>query len=100
MKRIGRPRKNVRKENISVNLHRSTIDAVNDVLGWNQSRSVWIEAAINKKLNQHTPTLAEASKAQLVHVLLQRDLPDWVRKTMEVYFGVITDYRKPEENQP
>ena len=98
MKKIGRPRKNVRKENISVNLYRSTIDAINDSLRWNQSRSVWIEAAINKKLEATTPTLAEASKAQLVHVLLQREIPNWVRQTMEVYFGVITDYRKEERS--
>ena len=51
MKKIGRPRKAQRKENISVNLPKHIVDQVNDVLSWKSSRSNWIQGAIETKLN-------------------------------------------------
>lgn len=50
MKKVGRPRKQVRKENISVNLPTALIAQIHDELSWKSSRSGWIEAAIRAKL--------------------------------------------------
>lgn len=50
MKKIGRPRKSERKENISVNLPKHVVDRINDQLSWKSSRSEWIEGAIKNKL--------------------------------------------------
>ena len=50
MKKVGRPRKQVRKENISVNLPTALIAQIHDQLSWKSSRSAWIEAAIRDKL--------------------------------------------------
>lgn len=50
MKKLGRPRKAVRKENISVNLSKHIIDQIHDQLSWKSSRSSWIEHAIKSKL--------------------------------------------------
>lgn len=52
MKKIGRPRKSDRKENISVNLPKHIVDKINDKLAWQSSRSAWIESAIKEKLTQ------------------------------------------------
>ena len=53
MKKIGRPRKAQRKENISVNLPKHIVDQVNDALSWQSSRSKWIQGAIETKLNDY-----------------------------------------------
>lgn len=52
MKKIGRPRKQVRKENISVNLPTALIAQIHDELSWKSSRSYWIEDAIRRKLGK------------------------------------------------
>lgn len=74
MKKLGRPRKAVRKENISVNLPGYLIKQISDKLSWSSSRSVWIQSAIEDKLGNGTSTyLQDASTLQLVSVLKGRD---------------------------
>ena len=73
MKKLGRPRKTIRKENISVNLYPSTIDKINDKLSWNSSRSEWIEDAIKRKLDDGTIDLSHVKSITLLSVLSNRD---------------------------
>jgi len=59
MKKIGRPRKANRKENISVNLPKHIVDQINDKLAWKSSRSAWIESAVRTKLGEATAEISE-----------------------------------------
>ena len=81
MKKVGRPRKSVRKENISVNLPKHLVDQVNDQLGWSSSRSKWIESAINEKLtNQFDWDYVDSKR--LLAILLNRNVIDYDRFTL------------------
>ena len=73
MKKIGRPRKSERKQNISVNLPEYLVDKINDQLSWKSSRSVWIEGAIKEKLGQYTPSVTEMALETMLFECLQRD---------------------------
>ena len=74
MKKLGRPRKSVRKENISVNLPGYLIKQISDKLSWSSSRSAWIQSAIEDKLGHGNSTyLQDASILQLLSVLRGRD---------------------------
>ena len=85
MKKIGRPRKAQRKENISVNLPKHIIDKLNDQLRWNQSRSEWIEQAINYKLDPlASSTLADASILQLISVLENREIEPFLERALQI----------------
>ena len=66
MKKIGRPRKAKRKENISVNLDKSLINEVEDCLSWKQSRSQWISEAVKNKLSRKLPDIDEFRLTTLV----------------------------------
>ena len=73
MKKLGRPRKNFTKKNISVNLNPYTIDQINEKLAWNSSRSEWIEDAIKRKLNNGRQSLEHVKSISLLSVLSNRD---------------------------
>ena len=74
MKKLGRPRKSVRKENISVNLPSYLIKQISDKLSWSSSRSVWIQSAIEDKLgNGNSTYLQDATILQLLSVLRGRE---------------------------
>ena len=72
MKKIGRPRKASRKEQISVNLPKHIIAEINDSISWNQSRSVWIETAITNRLRSVKPSLEEYGLNTLLFEAIQR----------------------------
>ena len=81
MKKVGRPRKANRKENISVNLPKHLVDQVNDQLGWSSSRSKWIESAITEKLtNQFDWDYVDSKR--LLAILLNRNVIDYDRFTL------------------
>ena len=83
MKKLGRPRKSVRKENISVNLPSYLIKQISDKLSWSSSRSVWIQSAIEDKLGHGNSTyLQDASTLQLLSVLSLRDIPEFVKEVI------------------
>lgn len=73
MKKIGRPRKAVRKEQISVNLPKHIIDEINDSISWKQSRSVWIENAITNRLRSVKPSLVDYPLNTLLFEAIQRE---------------------------
>jgi len=73
MKKIGRPRKASRKEQISVNLPKHIIDKINDSISWQQSRSVWIETAITNRLRSVKPSLEEYTLNNLLYEAIQRE---------------------------
>ena len=90
MKKLGRPRKSVRKENISVNLPSYLIKQISDKLSWSSSRSVWIQSAIEDKLGHGNSTyLQDASTLQLLSVLTYRDLPEFVKEVIETHIQSI-----------
>lgn len=77
--RVGRPRKaqGLQKENISVNLHKTTVERVNSQLSYNSSRSVWIENAILAKLDANEDgyfDIQELSSKRLCAILLNRQI--------------------------
>ena len=73
MKKIGRPRKAARKEQISVNLPKHIIDEINDSISWQQSRSVWIETAITNRLRAVKPSLEDYGLNTLLFEAIQRE---------------------------
>jgi hypothetical protein len=79
MKKVGRPRKAKRKENISVNLDKSLIAEIEDELSWGMSRSKWIASAITKALNADEPLLLfkDATADDLLTRLYQFGVLDW-----------------------
>lgn len=85
MKKIGRPRKSERKENISVNLPKYVVDKVNDKLSWKSSRSEWIEGAIKDKLGERGLTLADAPTKALMSVLIhdRKDVSDFIKVALQ-----------------
>jgi metal-responsive CopG/Arc/MetJ family transcriptional regulator len=85
MKKIGRPRKSERKENISVNLPKYVVDKVNDKLSWKSSRSEWIEGAIKDKLGERGLTLADAPTKALLSVLIHSrdDVSDFIKVALQ-----------------
>ena len=85
MKKLGRPRKAVRKENISVNLPGYLIKQISDKLSWSSSRSVWIQSAIEDKLgNGNNTYLQDASTLQLLSVITRRDnVSEFLKKVVD-----------------
>ena len=85
MKKIGRPRKSERKENISVNLPKYVVDKVNDKLSWKSSRSEWIEGAIKDKLGDKGLTLNDAPTKVLLSVLInsREDVSDFIKVALQ-----------------
>lgn len=85
MKKIGRPRKSERKENISVNLPKYIVDKINDKLSWKSSRSEWIEGAIKDKLGEMGLTLADAPTKALLSVLIhgRDDVSDFIKVALQ-----------------
>ena len=73
MKKIGRPRKANRKEQISVNLPKHIINEINDSISWKQSRSVWIETAITNRLRSVKPSLVDYPLTTLLFEAIQRE---------------------------
>ena len=73
MKKIGRPRKANRKEQISVNLPKHIINEINDSISWKQSRSVWIETAITNRLRSVKPSLLDYPLTTLLFEAIQRE---------------------------
>ena len=103
MKKLGRPRKSVRKENISVNLPSYLIKQISDKLSWSSSRSVWIQDAIEIKLrNKNNITLQDADTLTLISVLRNRDISDFIRRALEseyesIYLQTKSTSKKPIE---
>tara|TARA_R100000353_G_C6482070_1_gene189455 strand:+ start:522 stop:848 length:327 start_codon:yes stop_codon:yes gene_type:complete len=85
MKKIGRPRKSERKENISVNLPKHVVDRINDQLSWKSSRSEWIEGAIRDKLGDKPVTVADAATKVLYSVLINSrdDVSDFMKVALQ-----------------
>lgn len=85
MKKIGRPRKSERKENISVNLPKYLVDKVNDKLAWRSSRSKWIESAIRAKLGDMGLLVADAPTKVLLSVLINSrdDVSDFIKIALQ-----------------
>ena len=95
MKKLGRPRKSVRKENISVNLPSYLIKQISDKLSWSSSRSVWIQDAIEIKLgNKNNISLQDADTLQLISVLRTRDISDFILRALESEYESIYLQRK------
>ena len=83
MARIGRPRKAeaLQKQNISVNIRKTLLSRLNNVLSHNSSRSVWIEGAIKDKLDKlddentaYLKPISEISAIRLVAELRNRQV--------------------------
>lgn len=86
MKKIGRPRKADRKENISVNLPKHIVDKINDELSWKSSRSKWIENAIKTKLGEVPLDITQFSLSALLFEARQRDdLDDNVKFVIKMW---------------
>ena len=85
MKKIGRPRKSERKENISVNLPKHIVDRINDKLSWKSSRSEWIEGAIKDKLGDKLMTVADAPTKLLLSILInsRNDVSDFIKVALQ-----------------
>ena len=97
MKKIGRPRKAARKEQISVNLPKHIIDEINDSISWNQSRSVWIETAIVNRLRSKTPDVDDIPLNTLLYAALHKeDCPSWVARELKYYFETIAKKQSGE----
>ena len=73
LKKIGRPRKAARKEQISVNLPKHIINEINDSISWQQSRSVWIETAIINRLRSKKPSITDYGLNTLLFEAIQRE---------------------------
>lgn len=90
MKKIGRPRKADRKENISVNLPKHIVDKINDKLSWKSSRSAWIEGAIKTKLGESKADITDFSLTALLWEAKNRDDCDAnVRFVIQMYLDSI-----------
>lgn len=85
MKKIGRPRKSERKENISVNLPKHIVDKINDKISWKSSRSAWIEGAIRDKLGDKTMSLDDAPTKVLLNLLIhmREDVSDFIKVALQ-----------------
>ncbi len=85
MKKIGRPRKSERKENISVNLPKYIVDRINDKLSWKSSRSEGIEGAIKDKLGDKLMTVADAPTKLLLSILINSrdDVSDFIKVALQ-----------------
>lgn len=90
MKKIGRPRKANRKENISVNLDKSLLARIEDELSWKTSRSVWISTAIKYRLDRKLPDIDELRLETLVWTVKNhKDCPDWLVRECNYYLDTI-----------
>ena len=90
MRKVGRPRKQVRKENISVNLPTALIAQIHDQLSWKSSRSGWIEDAIRTKLGKKTATISEFKLQTLLWEAKNRpDCDANVRFVIQMYLDSI-----------
>lgn len=86
MKKIGRPRKANRKENISVNLDKSLIARIEDELSWGTSRSKWISTAIKHRLDRKLPDIDEYNLNTLVWTAKNhKDAPKWLIRELSYY---------------
>ena len=86
MKKLGRPRKANRKENISVNLNKSLIAKIEDELSWGMSRSQWISTAIEHRLNRKLPDIDEIGLNTLVWTAKNhKDAPKWLIRELSYY---------------
>ena len=86
MKKIGRPRKANRKEQISVNLPKHIINEINDSISWKQSRSVWIDTAITNRLRSVKPSLVDYPLTTLLFEAIQRqELDSNVKFVIKTY---------------
>lgn len=79
MARIGRPRKAeaLQKQNISVNIRKTLLSRLNNQLSYNSSRSVWIEKAIEAKLDAHDNDyvlIEDLTSIRLAAILLNRQV--------------------------
>lgn len=85
MKKVGRPRKAQRKENISVNLPKYLIDEINDELSWSSSRSKWIQNAIEDKLGRYGTYVSDAPTKQLMRALVygREDVSDFIKVALQ-----------------
>ena len=97
MKKIGRPRKANRKEQISVNLPKHIIAEINDSISWQQSRSVWIETAIVNRLRSKTPDVDDIPLNTLLYAALHKEnCPAWLVKELQYYFETIAKKQSAE----
>ena len=100
MKKIGRPRKSVTKQNISVNLPKHLIAQINDALSWQQSRSIWIEDAIKDKLNRKLPDIDEYPLETLVWTAKNhKNAPKWLIKELSYYLETISKMQVGETEE-
>ena len=99
MKKIGRPRKSERKENISVNLPKALVDEINNQLSYFSSRSEWVQLAIEEKLGASF-TVSESTTLQLLAALYHReDITDFCRKVIESDIKLMTQVAETVEEQ-
>ena len=86
MRKVGRPRKADRKENISVNLPKHIVDKINDKLSWQSSRSKWIEDAIKNKLGENPADITQFSLQALLWEAKERpDIDANVKFVIQMY---------------
>ena len=87
--RVGRPRKAeaLQKQNISVNIRKTLLSRLNNQLSYNSSRSVWIENAIETKLNgSSAQTVADSGTINLLVAVCKRDdIDSNVKFVIEMY---------------
>lgn len=99
MKKIGRPRKSERKENISVNLPKALVDEINNQLSYFSSRSEWIKLAIEEKLGEKF-TVSESTSLHLLAALSHReDINDFCRKVIISEIKSMTQVAETEAEQ-
>lgn len=90
MRKVGRPRKQVRKENISVNLPTALIAQIHDQLSWKSSRSGWIEDAIRTKLGKSTADITTFTLTALLWEAKSRpDCDPNVKFVIQMYLDSI-----------
>ena len=89
MARIGRPRKAeaLQKQNISVNIRKTLLSRLNNQLSYNSSRSIWIEDAIQSKLDKsESQTVIDSPTINLLVAVCKRDdLDSNVKFVIEMY---------------
>ena len=87
--RVGRPRKAeaLQKQNISVNIRKTLLSRLNNQLSYNSSRSVWIENAIEAKLNSSSgQTVIDSPTINLLVAVCKRDdIDSNVKFVIEMY---------------
>ena len=82
MKKLGRPRKSERKENISVNLPKALVDEINNQLSYFSSRSSWIQIAIEEKLGEKFTVAGSTTVMLLLAVSHRDDTSEFLKKVI------------------